>query len=213
MSLVPEICPLGSSALRLLSRRKYDAIIVDRDLGSDASVILNQVRRFSSNRNVVIFVISEKAAASGASQAEFVFARPLSMASICTGLQAAYGLILRERRRYFRCPVSLPLLVHRLGLPDVHCYALNISEGGMTLSTFVPFKRGEKIRAEFTLPGQAKPSIVNSEICWLRTGHLGLRFTQVTDDFKSQLQQWLSMKLDELLPNYVAKKFEQLARN
>jgi hypothetical protein len=211
LSLVPDICQLGSSALRLLNRRKFDTIIVDLDLGSDASAILNELRRSSSNRKAVTFAImDEKGAATAAPQCDFVFARPLSMASICSELKGAYALILRERRRYFRCPVSLPVLVHRLGLAEVHCHALNISEGGMALSTFVPFEQGEKIRAEFTLPGQAAPSVVPSEICWWRTGHLGLRFTQATDEFRSDLQGWLSAKLDELLPEYVRKQFEGL---
>ena len=46
-------------------------------------------------------------------KSEFVFERPLSAQSIRNTLKPAYGLILRERRRYFRCPISIPVIILR----------------------------------------------------------------------------------------------------
>ena len=85
-------------------------------------------------------------------RSEFVFERPLSAKSIRNTLKPAYGLILRERRRYFRCPVSIPVTILRQSMPEVHCHSVNISEGGMALSTFVPLIAGEDVQVQFTLP-------------------------------------------------------------
>jgi hypothetical protein len=37
----------------------------------------------------------------------------ISTQSIRSTLKPAYGLILRERRRYFRCPISIPVTILR----------------------------------------------------------------------------------------------------
>jgi len=213
LSISPDVCSDRTTAVRLLDRRKCDAVIVDLQLGDEAGVILDQARRSASNRRAVTFAIagSNDSKEIFRSHANFAFDRPLSERSIYSTLKAAYGLIMRERRRYFRCPVSIPVVVHRQAMPDVYGYAHNISEGGMALSTIVSFSPGEEVRVEFTLPKTKTLYIAGSTICWLRTGHLGLRFAALSEDLKSELQEWLSQKLEELLPEYVAKKFQKRA--
>jgi len=48
--------------------------------------------------------------------------------------KAAYGLIVREKRRYFRCPVEVPVAILRTALPAVHGSTVNVSEGGMSIA-------------------------------------------------------------------------------
>jgi hypothetical protein len=67
----------------------------------------------------------------------------------------AFGVILRERRRYFRCPLSIPVSIRRRTMPLVRCDTVNISEGGMAVSTSVPFSAGEDVRVQFTLTGSS----------------------------------------------------------
>jgi CheY-like chemotaxis protein len=215
LSISPDVCGDQTTAVRLLDRRKCDAVIVDLQLGDVAGIPLDQARRSTSNRRAVTFAITDGNDSKEIfrSHANFAFDRPLSERSIYSTLKAAYGLILRERRRYFRCPVSIPVVVHRQAMSDVYCYAHNISEGGMALSTIVSFSPGEEVRVEFTLPETKTLYIAGSTICWLRTGHLGLRFTALSEALKSELQERLSQKLEELLPEYVAKKFQKTGRS
>ena len=79
----------------------------------------------------------------------------------------------------------------------------------MALSTFVPLSTGEKLHVQFTLPGHEVPFLAESMICWLNTGHIGLRFVALSQEHKSELQGWLSGKLEELLPEIVARKFRR----
>jgi hypothetical protein len=211
LSLSSDVCPGILASIRLLNRRKFDAIIVDLQLGERCGLILDEVDISSSNRTAVTFAIGSGDAASTASfrrKTSFVFERPVSIQSIRGTLKPAYGLILRERRRYFRCPASVPVTVLRTYMPEVRCNSVNISEGGMALSTFVPLAFGEQVQVQFTLPGHEVPFSAKSMVCWFKTGHLGVRFVSISDEHKSELQGWLSRKLEETLPELVAQQFQ-----
>jgi hypothetical protein len=173
------------------------------------------VRLSRSNLTAVRFAISASNAETTAAFRKgsgFVFERPLSAQSIRGTLKPAYGLILRERRRYFRCPVAVPVIIVRPGTPEVRCYSVNISEEGMAVSTFVPLNPGEMVQVQFTLPDHKVALVAESRICWWKTGHLGVRFVSLSPENKSALQTWLSQKLEEMLPDSVATKFEKERR-
>ncbi len=209
LSLSPDVCREGPAAVGLLNRRKFDAVIVDFQLGEQAGLILDKARLSPSNRTAVTFAISSGKAECAAfrKRSEFVFERPLSRGTIRRTLKPAYGLILRERRRYFRCPLSIPVVILKRTKPEVRCNSVNVSEGGMALSTIAPLNPGEKVRVQFTLPGHEVPFLADSMICWLKTGHIGLRFVSLSQEHKSELQGWLSRKLEDMLPEIVAGKF------
>ena len=194
-----------------MNRRKFDAVIVDLQLGEQSVLILDEVLLSASNRRAVTFAISgnDVDGITFRKRSEFVFERPLSVGAIRNTLKPAYGLILRERRRYFRCPVSVPVTILRQSVPEVRCNSVNISEGGMALSTFVPLIPGEDVRVQFTLPDHKAPLLAESTICWWTTGHLRVRFVSISAEHKSELQVWLSRKLEEMLPEFVAGQFQK----
>ena len=206
-SISPDVCQEVPAAIRLLQYRKFDAVIVDRQLGEQSGTILGEVRLSPSNRTAVTFAISSNGGeATGAfgQGSGFVFERPLSKESIRSTLKSAFGLILRERRRYFRCPLSIPVSIRRRTMPLVRCDTVNISEGGMAVRTFVPLSAGEDVQVQFTLPDHKGPFLAESKICWLKTGRLGVRFVSFSQGHKSELQGWLSRKLADMFPDFVA---------
>ncbi len=212
LSILPDVCQEVPAAVGLLNRRKVDAVIVDLQLGKQSGLVLDEVRLSPSNSRAVTFAVSGNHAEAGTfrKRSEFVFERPLSAKSIRNTLKPAYGLILRERRRYFRCPVSIPVFVLSKNMQEVRCNSLNISEGGMALGTFVMLIPGETVRVQFTLPDHKAPFLAESTVCWSKTGHLGVRFVSISDEHKSELQVWLSRKLEELLPEFVAGQFRKV---
>jgi len=212
LSISPDACQDAASAALLLKRRKFDAVIVDLQLGEESGHILDEARLSPSNRTAVTFGIGDNDAevtSAFRKKSQFVFERPLSAQSIHKTLKPAYGLILRERRRYFRCPVSIPVTIRRESKEEVWCNSVNISGGGMAFSTQVPLHPGESVRAQFTLPDHALPFFAESTICWSKAGHLGLRFVSISDEHKSELQVWLSLKLEETLPEFVVGQFRK----
>lgn len=212
LSISPDICREAEGAVHLLNRRKFDAVIVDLQLGDQCGRILDEVHRSLSNRTAVTFAIGGDNVGSTASfrrRTRFVFERPVSAQSIRSTLKPAYGMILRERRRYFRCPASIPVTVLLKNMPEFHCQSVNISEGGMALSTSALFSVGEEVQIQFTLPGHEIPFSAKSTVCWLKSGNLGVRFVSLSSEHKSELQGWLSRKLEEALPDFVAQQFQK----
>jgi CheY-like chemotaxis protein len=213
LSISPDACQDAASATLLLKRRKFDAVIVDLQLGEQSGLILDEVHLSASNRTAVSFGISNnddvEATAAFRRKSQFVFERPLSPQSIHKTLKPAYGLILRERRRYFRCPVSVPVVIQRESRDEIRCNSVNISGGGMALSTQVPLLPGESVSVQFTLPDHEAPFLAESTLCWSKTGHLGVRFVSISNEHKSELQAWLSQSLEETLPEFVAGQFRK----
>jgi hypothetical protein len=212
LSISPDACRDAASAGVLLKRRKFDAVIVDLQLGEQSGLVLDEVRLSSSNRTAVTFGIRDDDAevtAAFRKKSRFVFERPLSAQSIHKTLKPAYGLILRERRRYFRYPVSIPVIIRRESMQDVWCNSVNISEGGMALSTLVPLVAGESVHVLFTLPDHEATCSAESTICWGKTSQLGIRFVSISDEHTSDLQVWLSQKLEETLPECVGGQFQK----
>jgi len=212
LSISPDACQDAVSARLLLKRRKFDAVIVDLQLGEQSGLLLDEVRLSSSNRTAVTFGISDDGAEATAAfrkKSQFIFERPISGQSINKTLKPAYGLILRERRRYFRCPVSIPVIIRRGSMQEVRCNSVNISEGGMALSMLVSLVAGDSVHVQFTLPDHQATCLVESTICWSSTGHLGVRFVSIAEEQKAELQIWLSQKLEETLPKFVAGQFQK----
>ena len=212
LSISTEVCEEVPAAIGLLNRRKFEAVILDLQLGDQCGRILDEVHVSLSNRTVVTFAIGGDNVESTVSfrrRTGFVFERPVSAQSIRRTLKPAYGMILRERRRYFRHPASIPVTALIKNMPEVRCHSVNISEGGMSLSTFVRLSLGEEVQIQFTLPGHEIPFSVKSTVCWLKSGHLGVRFVSLSSEHKSELQGWLSRKLEEGLPDFVAQQFQK----
>lgn len=213
LAMVPEVCADVPVALALLSRRKFEAVIVDLQLGGQPRSVLEKVRLSPSNRTAVIFAISDSDAETAIAfknGSNFVLRRPLSPASIDRSLKVAYGLIVRERRRYFRCPVETLVAIYPPGMPAVHGRTLNISEGGVAINTSLSLKPGVQVKVQFTLPEREILFEADSTVCWSKEGYLGFQFTSLSPQQTSELQEWLSRRLEETFPESVADKFRSL---
>jgi hypothetical protein len=213
LAMFPEVHVEVGAALAALSRRKFEAVIVDLQLGDQARTVLEKARLSPSNRTAVIFAISDSdAETAGAFKdgSNFVMRRPLSPASIDRSLKVAYGLIVRERRRYFRCPVEIMAAIYSPGMPAVHGRTLNISEGGVAINTSLSLKPGVQVKLQFTLPDHEIQFEVESTVCWSKEGYLGFQFTSLSSQLTYELQEWLARRLEETFPESVTDKFRSL---
>jgi hypothetical protein len=59
------------------------------------------------------------------------------------------------------------------------------------------------------VPNHKVPFLAESTICWSKASHLGVCFVSISDEHKSELQVWLSRKLEEMLPKFVAGQFQK----
>src|ERR1019366_1173906 len=73
-ALFLELCPEVSSALERLNRAKFEAVIVDFRLGSQAGAVLEGVRHSASNKHAVVFAVNDsEVEATGAFKAGSTF--------------------------------------------------------------------------------------------------------------------------------------------
>ena len=79
----------------------------------------------------------------------------------------------------------------------------------MALSTQVRMAPAENVRVQFILPDHKAPVLAESTVCWLKTGQVGIRFVSLADDRNAELQAWLSQKLEQILPEFVADQFRK----
>jgi len=186
-----------------LGRTKYEAVLVDFDNVPDTLPILARVRESPANRNAVIFAVASGTSREQALQqgANFVFERPLEPKDIRRALYAAYDLMARERRRYFRCTAELPVLLSpATATTDLRCTTINVSSNGMALSTPSPMKPGEEVRIILFLKAAGPVVRAKGTVVWDdKHGKTGLRFQCSVQRDQSELESWLDSNFDHPL--------------
>jgi hypothetical protein len=215
LAILPELCDDGVVAASLLDKQKFEAVIVDLLLGDEAVLTLRQLRLSRANRTAVTFAITTAAGTqtSGRPDSTFVLQRPVSAAAINQTLRAAFGMVVRERRRYFRCPVEIPAFLRARQPEDLLCHTVNISEGGIAIYVPAPLDSDSAL-VRFSLPGRASQLYAETKVVWRGPdGLVGLQFESLAAPQKSELQEWLARKLDETLPENVAALFRGVGQS
>lgn len=205
-----DVCADLATAAGLVNTRKFEAIVVDLALGEEVVRVLERIRFSPSNQNSVTFaLVDSEARPDYRVHSNFVMEKPLSDTVLGSTLKAALGLIIRDYRRYFRCPIAVPTVIHFGGL-RISCTMINISEGGLALHSQAAFKPGTPVRAEFTLPGEPSAFDIDAEICWSDDkGRAGIQFRAVSSGQQFVLQSWLSRRIEDSLPEPIARLFQR----
>lgn len=211
-ALSVELCGDVSTAADRLKRRKFEAIVVDFSQKHNALAVLEQLRASPSNRTSVAFALTggtRETADALRAGASFALEKPLTRDAVSHMLRAAYGLIVRERRRYFRFPIAVPATLRRKSLPVIHGETVNVSERGIALRASTQLAPGTEGTAEFPLPVPNLRITAESRVCWNDDkGLAGLAFLFLPSAMASELQAWLAARLEEQLPRPVTQKFQ-----
>jgi len=201
LAIAMEVCRGARSGNEILLAEKFDAVIVDCDDLHEGLHVLENLRRGTSNKNSVAFAIvngstsTQKAFQLGAN---FVLPKPVTTTSAMRCFGAAVSFMVRERRRYFRHPIEMPVTVVFGEGQELKCTATNISDGGMAILFHGRIPKGGVSRVVFKLPGNATPLEPKAQIAWADgTGRAGLRFTDLANS-RQPLQQWLNEQFDRL---------------
>ena len=201
LSIDLEVCRGAKSGAEIISSEKFDAIIIDCDDLQGGLEVLSAMRKGSSNKSSVAFAIlngqttTHKAFELGAN---FVLQKPLSALNSMRCFSAAINFMLREKRRYFRQPVEMPVTLV-FGEKEFKATATNLSEGGMAIYFRGKLPKGGISRVVFSMPGAATPLQPRAHIAWLDgAGHAGLRFTEMPKDMHTQLDHWLTEEFQKL---------------
>jgi CheY-like chemotaxis protein len=206
MGIYVEVCPDRKSALRSLCNTKYEGLIIDLVQGEDSLDLLRNLPDFTANKSAVSCAIlndlHQKASAFQAG-ANFVLERPLELKAASRTIRAAYPMMVRERRRYFRCPVETPTFVEIEPNPEFQANSVNISEAGMAILSPMQLKVGQGVQMRLRIPGSPDFVNITGEICWVddASGRAGVQFMEISKTVAEALAAWLLARLEEMIPS------------
>jgi CheY-like chemotaxis protein len=203
LAMYVEVCSDIASAAGKLCHSKFDGVIVDFHDRAETLELLKKQREMTSYKSAVAIALlknSDEMPSAFRAGASFVLVRPLSPTVLMRTLKASYPLMVRERRRSFRCPLQIPIYVSAGSRPEFMATSANISEGGIALTTPAGLQVGERVVLRFALPGLEDTAQISAEVCWNdNAGRVGMEFAQVPGPVKEQLVAWLADRLGESL--------------
>lgn len=204
LSIDVEVCRGARSGNEILSSEKFDAVIVDCDDLHGGLDVLRGLRKGTSNRNSVAFAILNGATTTSQAfdlGANFVLQKPISPLNATRCFGAALGFMERERRRYFRHPVEIPVTIVFSQGQELKGTTSNISEGGMAVRFRGKLAKGGISKVSFTLPGTSTPMEPKAELAWADgAGRAGLRFLELPKGSRELFEAWLAEQARNL-PN------------
>jgi DNA-binding response OmpR family regulator len=199
-----QACPDPRAAAGLLQKSKLDAVIVDCDDLPNGVDILKTIRTTRSNASSVAFaVLNGKTSTQEAFQfgANFVLQKPLTPLHATRCFNAALNFMVRERRRYFRHPLEVPLHVKAPGNRELTATTTNLSEGGMSVHCVAQFPKDTRLTVRFSLPQSSVTLELKCVVAWSDgSGRVGLRFVEVAQSSQYQLDKWLTDQAKNELP-------------
>jgi CheY-like chemotaxis protein/c-di-GMP-binding flagellar brake protein YcgR len=185
-----------AEAVGRLQQQRFDVLIVDFEDPEIAAEVLEEARQLNSgNAPITVALLAEPARARDIlnTGAHFVLYQPLSDEKAQAGLRAVAALLNRERRRAYRVPVQAPVELTLADARKTEGILLDLSETGMDVLTAEPQTPGAVMNFRFQLPDGSLEVQANGQVAWASpNGQTGVRFLDLEQSIKGQLQVWLA---------------------
>jgi len=190
-----ELCANSDTALRKLTRQRFEAIIAD--LSDDGAIaVLRSARTAPCNKQAVAVAIVEQIV--GLKEvfqvgAHFVLYKPVSIERAKTSFRAARALMKSERRRNVRVAVQIPVVMRSPEAgANMKVTTVDLSEGGMAVAMPPRRRTSGKWQIAFTLPGTDAELEIAAELAWEGSKEQGgLRFLPASPAATLKLREWL----------------------
>jgi hypothetical protein len=128
--------------------------------------------------------------------ADFLVPAETVKASLQRIMPLVHAKVMKERQRYFRCPVEWPARI--VGRPEIRLVITNISQNGAACHCSSILTRGSQLRIEFALPASRSTLSALASVTWAdRKGAVGLRFAEMPEDQRKELASWLTSVFQE----------------
>jgi hypothetical protein len=190
-----ELCGDADSALRKLTRERYEAIIVDCADAGSADVLRSARSALCNKRAVAVAIVDPAVGLRSVFDlgAHFVLYKPVSNERSKSSFRAARALMKRERRRNSRVPVKIPVVIKKDGQGSyMKVTTADLSEGGMAVNMQRGNRPTGRWQVIFTLPGTETAMELLGEFAWEGTSNqAGLRFMDMTPEASHLLRDWL----------------------
>jgi hypothetical protein len=188
-----EIAP----AIDQMTKHKTDAFFVDRDCDPEFS-FLQRMRATPSNRRAIGFAIVGEGHPAAFRLADFIVHKPMLQPRVTQTLRAAYGIMLNERRRYFRKSVQMPATLLDSANRAVKGKTVNISQNGFAMDCEEAPKHGELLKVTFAIPDRAELLNCTGQVVWSHcSGRTGLAITKIGNQDREFLARWLDLEFQQ----------------
>ena len=207
VSVGVNVVTASEQALEAINKKKFDAVVIDADDVHEGSNVIPKLRAGKSNQRSIVFAITNGITSVKAAfemGANFVLDKPISFERATRSLRAAHGLIMRERRRYFRVPVSFSAEISFGKASNVVVPVTNISEGGLSLKMEPGAAAHGGVTVRLTLPKMTRPLELRGEFVGTNRGvNVGVKFHNMPPEVKAQLDAWLNKQIEEATPELI----------
>ncbi|MBV9483510.1 MAG: PilZ domain-containing protein [Acidobacteria bacterium] len=194
-----EHCADAELATLKLSRRRFEAVIVDCDDPAVAGQMLKAARNAPVNKKAVAVAILDGTRAMGSAfqlGAHFVLYKPISPERARSSFRAARALMKRERRRAARLSVEMPVMYHFIQQGEQatveRTVSVDLSEDGLGVRLARRHRERGPVHIQFKLPGTSRLIEAQAELAWENpNGQAGLRFLELPLSTREALKSWL----------------------
>ena len=105
----------------------------------------------------------------------FAFEKPISVEQAVRTLSAARNMILDGRLRYHRAGVEVPVSLRFSGQERVEGRLINLSQGGLQVSTDAPLGSLKPLQVSLALPGAKSVLKAQGQVAWHdKLGNVGI---------------------------------------
>jgi len=197
-----EHCAEADSAIRKLTRQRYEAIIVDCADPLVASQVLRSAHAAPCNKRAVVVAILDSSVGMRSAfdlGAHFVLYKPVSNERAKSSFRAARALMKRERRRNSRITIQIPVsMQNRVTGTSMEVVTTDLSEGGMAVNLPWRSRAMGSWHLRFTLPGSEPPLEAVGELAWEASSkQAGLRFKDLGPEIHYRLRTWINQNAPE----------------
>lgn len=173
---------------------KFDALILDYPGINETVTAIRGVRTGKINRySIILALVSDSSGAAMARDAGASFTvqrSPALLENLERAVHSAYALIVRERRRYERHPLSVAVEVRYNGR-TVDGKMIDISEHGACIECCLPLPYTKSLELAFLLPGLKQQLKIEGTAAWTRGSEMGIRFASTEQSSQPVLIEWL----------------------
>lgn len=209
LQVTPKIVGNCDAALGMILQHEFDVIVVDWREIENLGDFLCALRRSKLNQECVLVAIMRdlldlrQAFAAGV---HFLIHKPASAVQIERCLRAAYCATVVRRRKQHREPVNLVATLSPRTQPFTEATVINLSEGGIALRSDAPdgvagkmLSAGDEVDLRFTLPETGENLHPAGRVVWTTAHSCGIRFTNIPDDERGALEQWMTSCVERSL--------------
>ena len=200
LSIDVAVSAAAKSGSEVLTSAKFDAVIVDCDDLQGGIDVLRSLRQTPSNKTSVSFaILNGKTTTHQAFEmgANFVLQKPVSVAGTLRCFNTALSFMVREKRRYFRCSVDMPVTLVLSHGAEIKVTGTNLSEGGMAIHFKGTLPKSTISKVQFMLPASRISMEPKGEVAWADgLGRAGIKFVEVPESSRGQLEKWILRQIE-----------------